>query len=60
MSKAREQLIESLTMLAGISGQMRVKVFIFGQGAGKRDADLLDQLETKMIEVEMMIARFAR
>ena len=54
----REQLVQDLAQLTALSRQLRVNISVIGEILGKRDRDMLDILQNKMIDVEMLITRF--
>ena len=54
----REQLVQDLAQLTVLSRQLRVNISVIGEILGKRDRDMLDILQNKMIDVEMLITKF--
>ena len=54
----REQLVLDLGELTALSRKLRVSISVLSDHLGKRDGDMLDILQNKMIDVEMLITRF--
>jgi hypothetical protein len=54
------ELVASLSAFSAQSKKLRVMIAVVNQNTAKRDKDMLDQVFGRMIDVETLIARFAK
>ena len=54
------ELVASLSAFSAQSKKLRVMITVVNQNTAKRDKDMLDQVFGRMIDVETLIARFAK
>ena len=54
------ELVASLSAFSAQSKKLRVMITMVNQNTAKRDKDMLDQVFGRMIDVETLIARFAK